>query len=88
MKISDDALTMKPGHLRRLQRATMANFTWTSSPAYLSGTKHEEDQPAICSSPIRVVRDALLETYRSPCTRFCGYVYEVEVEETDGRNSN
>jgi electron-transferring-flavoprotein dehydrogenase len=49
---------------------------------YLSGTRHEEDQPChlqvldmdICLNQCR-------ETYRNPCTRFCpGQVYEMEEE--------
>ena len=49
---------------------------------YLSGTRHEEDQPChlkildmdICLNQCR-------ETYQNPCTRFCpGQVYELEEE--------
>jgi electron-transferring-flavoprotein dehydrogenase len=53
---------------------------------YLSGTKHEEDQPChliIGDTNICVID--CFEAYRNPCTRFCpGQVYEI-VEEGDER---
>lgn len=49
---------------------------------YLSGTRHEEDQPChlqVLDTDICV--NACFETYRNPCTRFCpGQVYEMEEE--------
>jgi electron-transferring-flavoprotein dehydrogenase len=86
MKISDDALTMKPGHLRPLTQPQAHDgklYLDKLTGVYLSGTKHEEDQPCHLVIPdpeLCVTR--CWQTYRSPCTRFCpGYVYEVEVEE-------
>ena len=49
---------------------------------YLSGTRHEEDQPC----HLKVLDTAIclnecFKTYRNPCTRFCpGQVYEMEEE--------
>jgi electron-transferring-flavoprotein dehydrogenase len=49
---------------------------------YLSGTRHEEDQPChlkVLDTDICI--DACFKTYRNPCTRFCpGQVYEMETE--------
>ena len=53
---------------------------------YLSGTKHEEDQPCHLLIPdpdLCVTR--CWETFRSPCTRFCpGQVYEMDTTD-EGR---
>jgi electron-transferring-flavoprotein dehydrogenase len=86
MKITDDALTLKPGHLRpptEPQAHDGKLYLDKLTGVYLSGTKHEEDQPCHLVIPdpeLCVTR--CWQTFRSPCTRFCpGYVYEVEVEE-------
>jgi len=52
---------------------------------YLSGTKHEEDQPCHLVIPDRnLCVNECYETYRMPCTRFCpGQVYEME-QDPDG----
>jgi electron-transferring-flavoprotein dehydrogenase len=86
MKIDDDALTMKPGNLRpptQPQAHDGKLYLDKLTGVYLSGTKHEEDQPChlIIPDPELCVTRCW-QTFRSPCTRFCpGYVYEVEVEE-------
>jgi electron-transferring-flavoprotein dehydrogenase len=86
MNITDDAVTMKPGHLRpptQPQAHDGKLYLDKLTGVYLSGTKHEEDQPCHLLIPDReLCVTRCWETYRSPCTRFCpGYVYEVEVEE-------
>ena len=47
---------------------------------YMSGTKHEEDQPCHLLIPDQsICTDECYKTYRMPCTRFCpGQVYELE----------
>jgi electron-transferring-flavoprotein dehydrogenase len=86
MKITEDALSMQPGHLRpptQPQAHDGKLYLDKLTGVYLSGTKHEEDQPCHLVIPdpeLCVTR--CWQTFRSPCTRFCpGYVYEVEVEE-------
>jgi len=87
MKITDDALSMKPGHLKpptQPQDHDGKLYLDKLTGVYLSGTKHEEDQPCHLLIPdpeLCVTR--CWETFRSPCTRFCpGYVYEMEVDES------
>jgi len=49
---------------------------------YLSGTRHEEDQPChLQVLDMDICLNACFKTYRNPCTRFCpGQVYEMEEE--------
>jgi len=49
---------------------------------YLSGTKHEEDQPShLIIADTQVCENECFETYGNPCTRFCpGQVYEMSEE--------
>jgi electron-transferring-flavoprotein dehydrogenase len=83
LKTVDDAATLKPGPLSA--SAPVADldgklYLDKLTGVYLSGTKHEEDQPCHLVIPdpeLCVTR--CWETFRSPCTRFCpGQVYEME----------
>jgi electron-transferring-flavoprotein dehydrogenase len=49
---------------------------------YLSGTRHEEDQPChLQVLDMDICVNACFKTYQNPCTRFCpGQVYEMEEE--------
>lgn len=83
MKISDDAASLKPGRREPappVQGLDGQLYVDKLTGVYLSGTKHEEDQPCHLVIPdphLCVTR--CWETYRSPCTRFCpGQVYEME----------
>jgi len=52
---------------------------------YLSGTKHEEDQPChLIVHDQNICIGECYKKYRNPCTRFCpGQVYEIEKEESE-----
>jgi len=89
MIISDDATRMKPG--RKAPPAPVQDldgqlYLDKLTGVYLSGTKHEEDQPCHLLIPdpdLCVTR--CWETFRSPCTRFCpGQVYEMDTTD-EGR---
>ncbi len=89
MIISDDATSMKPG--RKTPPAPVQDldgqlYLDKLTGVYLSGTKHEEDQPCHLLIPdpdLCVTR--CWETFRSPCTRFCpGQVYEMDTTD-EGR---
>jgi electron-transferring-flavoprotein dehydrogenase len=89
LKIVDDAGTMAPGHLRApTSVAELDNKLYLDklTGVYLSGTKHEEDQPCHLLIPDpEICVGRCWEAFRSPCTRFCpGFVYEME-ENADGR---
>jgi electron-transferring-flavoprotein dehydrogenase len=86
MKIVDDAGTLKAGPLRAptsVQDLDNKLYLDKLTGVYLSGAKHEEDQPCHLVIPdqnLCVTR--CWETFRSPCTRFCpGFVYEMTEEE-------
>jgi electron-transferring-flavoprotein dehydrogenase len=89
MPIEEDAATLKAGRLRQPTVVSDLDgklFLDKLTGVYLSGTKHEEDQPCHLVIPdpeLCVTR--CWQTFRSPCTRFCpGQVYEVE-QDQDGR---
>ncbi|MCU0584683.1 MAG: electron transfer flavoprotein-ubiquinone oxidoreductase [Desulfobacterales bacterium] len=86
MKTSEDGAALKAGHAAAAAPAPEVDGTLyidKLTGVYLSGTKHEEDQPChlvIPDTELCVTR--CWETYRSPCTRFCpGQVYEMETAE-------
>jgi electron-transferring-flavoprotein dehydrogenase len=89
LKISDDAFTLKEGHLRPPTQVPDLDgklYLDKLTGVYLSGTKHEEDQPChlIIPDP-QLCITRCWDTFRSPCTRFCpGQVYEME-QQDDGR---
>jgi len=83
MKLSDDAASLKPGRREpapAVQGLDGQLYVDKLTGVYLSGTKHEEDQPCHLVIPdphLCVTR--CWEAFRSPCTRFCpGQVYEME----------
>jgi electron-transferring-flavoprotein dehydrogenase len=86
MKIEDDATRLKPGARvpsPAVQDLDNQLYLDKLTGVYLSGTKHEEDQPCHLLIPdpeLCVTR--CWDTFRSPCTRFCpGQVYEMEATE-------
>ena len=86
MKSHDDANTLKPGLFRSptpVQDLDGQLYLDKLTGVYLSGTKHEEDQPChllIPDKELCVTR--CWQQFRSPCSRFCpGQVYEIELEE-------
>jgi electron-transferring-flavoprotein dehydrogenase len=86
LQIVDDSTTMKAGPLREatlVQDLDGKLYLDKLTGVYLSGAKHEEDQPCHLVIPdpnLCVTR--CWDTFRSPCTRFCpGHVYEVTQEE-------
>ncbi len=86
MKIDDDAARLKPGHRvpsPPVQDLDGRLYLDKLTGVYLSGTKHEEDQPCHLVIPdpnLCVTR--CWDTFRSPCTRFCpGQVYEMDTTE-------
>ena len=86
MNITDDASTLQAGRFRPPTQVPDLDgklYLDKLTGVYLSGTKHEEDQPChllIPDTELCVTR--CWETFRSPCTRFCpGQVYEIEMEE-------
>jgi electron-transferring-flavoprotein dehydrogenase len=86
MQLVEDGSTLKPGHLRSATEVAGLDgqlYLDKLTGVYLSGTKHEEDQPCHLLIPdpnLCVTR--CWETFRSPCTRFCpGFVYEMNTEE-------
>jgi electron-transferring-flavoprotein dehydrogenase len=88
MKIADDASRLKPSRLvpsPPVQELDGKLYVDKLTGVYLSGTRHEEDQPCHLVIPdpeLCVTR--CWDTFRSPCTRFCpGQVYEME-ETTEG----
>jgi electron-transferring-flavoprotein dehydrogenase len=86
LKIHDDGGTLTPGALRPpTQVPDLDNTLYLDklTGVYLSGAKHEEDQPCHLLIPDRdLCVTKCWQTFRSPCTRFCpGQVYEMEVEE-------
>lgn len=84
--IEKDSGTLRPGSGASSEQSLPYDgelYVDKLTGVYLSGTRHEEDQPchlkildmAICLNQCR-------ETYQNPCTRFCpGQVYEIEEEE-------
>jgi len=87
LKIVDDAGTMAAGHLRAPTSVADLDgklYLDKLTGVYLSGTKHEEDQPCHLQIPDpEICTGRCWETFRSPCTRFCpGQVYEMEQDES------
>jgi electron-transferring-flavoprotein dehydrogenase len=89
LKIVDDATTLKAGSLRaatNVQDLDGKLYLDKLTGVYLSGAKHEEDQPCHLVIPdpnLCVTR--CWDTFRSPCARFCpGQVYEM-IQEEGGR---
>jgi electron-transferring-flavoprotein dehydrogenase len=83
MKISDDAASLKPGRRETappVQDLDGQLYVDKLTGVYLSGTRHEEDQPCHLVIPdLHLCVTRCWETFRSPCTRFCpGQVYEME----------
>ncbi len=86
LKIADDAGTMAAGHLRAPTAVSELDnklYLDKLTGVYLSGTKHEEDQPCHLLIPDpEICVGRCWDDYRSPCTRFCpGQVYEMEQDE-------
>lgn len=89
MNITEDASTLQAGHFRSPTQVPDLDgklYLDKLTGVYLSGTKHEEDQPChlvIPDTELCVTR--CWDTFRSPCTRFCpGQVYEM-IQEAEGR---
>jgi electron-transferring-flavoprotein dehydrogenase len=89
MNIPDDASTLQAGHFKSPTQVPDLDgklYLDKLTGVYLSGTKHEEDQPChlvIPDTELCVTR--CWDTFRSPCTRFCpGQVYEM-IQEAGGR---
>ena len=90
LPIVDDAVTLEKLQAAPAEAATVEvdNTLYLDklTGVYLSGTKHEEDQPCHLLIPDEAlcVNDCY-EKYRMPCTRFCpGQVYEMEQDESGG----
>ena len=86
MKSHDDANTLKPGLFRSptpVQDLDGQLYLDKLTGVYLSGTKHEEDQPCHLLVPDKeLCVTRCWQQFRSPCSRFCpGQVYEIELEE-------
>ena len=89
MPIVDDADTMEklsgaPAELKP-EEADNKLYLDKLTGVYMSGTKHEEDQPCHLQIPDeKICTGECYQNYRMPCTRFCpGQVYEME-QEKDG----
>jgi electron-transferring-flavoprotein dehydrogenase len=87
LKIDEDASRLRRGGLRPrpdVRHLDGKLYVDKLTGVYLSGTKHEEDQPCHLIIPdehLCVTR--CWDTFRSPCTRFCpGQVYEMEQRDT------
>ena len=87
LPIDDDADTMEklsgaPADLKP-EEADNTLYLDKLTGVYMSGTKHEEDQPCHLLIPDEnICIGECFENYRMPCTRFCpGQVYEMEQEE-------
>jgi electron-transferring-flavoprotein dehydrogenase len=89
LNIVDDSTTMKAGSLRAptsVQDLDDKLYLDKLTGVYMSGAKHEEDQPChlIIPDPNLCVTRCW-DTFRSPCARFCpGHVYEM-IQEEGGR---
>jgi electron-transferring-flavoprotein dehydrogenase len=87
MKMVEDSATLSTGrHTARpeLQDLDGTLYLDKLTGVYLSGTKHEEDQPChlVIPDPNLCV-SRCWDTFRSPCTRFCpGQVYEMDTTES------
>lgn len=86
MPLHEDCITLRPGVFR--EPAPVADLDGTLyldklTGVYLSGTRHEEDQPCHLHIPHpELCTSRCWQEYRSPCTRFCpGQVYEIETAE-------
>ncbi len=92
LEIVDDATTLTPLRgapaEKRLVEVDNTLYLDKLTGVYMSGTKHEEDQPCHLVIPDQTLCvTTCYESYRSPCTRFCpGQVYEMN-EEADGSRS-
>jgi electron-transferring-flavoprotein dehydrogenase len=89
LKIVDDSTTMKAGSLRAatsVQDLDNKLYLDKLTGVYMSGAKHEEDQPCHLVIPDpNLCLTRCWDTFRSPCTRFCpGQVYEM-IQEEGGR---
>lgn len=89
MPIHEDSAALKPRAFR--EPTAVGDLDGTLyldklTGVYLSGTRHEEDQPCHLHIPRpEWCTSRCWEEYRSPCTRFCpGQVYEMDMPE-DGR---
>ena len=89
LPIVDDATTLEKldGALAEAAAEDVDNTLYLDklTGVYLSGTKHEEDQPCHLLIPDEnICTGECYENYRMPCTRFCpGQVYELE-QKSDG----
>jgi electron-transferring-flavoprotein dehydrogenase len=89
LTIVDDSTTMKAGSLRAatsVQDLDGKLYLDKLTGVYMSGAKHEEDQPCHLVIPDpNLCLTRCWDTFRSPCTRFCpGQVYEM-IQEEGGR---
>ncbi len=89
MPIHEDSAALKPRSFR--ESAPVGELDGTLyldklTGVYLSGTRHEEDQPCHLHIPRpEWCTSRCWEEYRSPCTRFCpGQVYEMKRQPDGG----
>jgi electron-transferring-flavoprotein dehydrogenase len=85
MAIEKDSTTLKTGS-KSPQKESLSYdgelYVDKLTGVYLSGTRHEEDQPChLQILDMDICLNQCAETYQNPCTRFCpGQVYELEEE--------
>jgi electron-transferring-flavoprotein dehydrogenase len=85
MAIEKDSFTLKSGSgSSEMESQTYDGKLYVDklTGVYLSGTRHEEDQPChLKILDMDVCLNQCYETYQNPCTRFCpGQIYEMEEE--------
>ena len=91
MPIVDDASTLEKvsGEPEEVRDVSADNKLYLDklTGVYMSGTKHEEDQPCHLLVPNQnICVNECYDNYRMPCTRFCpGQVYEMEQDKDSTR---
>lgn len=85
MAIEKDSITLRSGSdslEKESQTYDGKLYVDKLTGVFLSGTRHEEDQPChLKILDMDVCLNQCSETYQNPCTRFCpGQVYEMEQE--------